>query len=128
MKPLILNNDRNKFAVVQERSSGKWDLAGGGLEFGESVEECLRREIAEEMGLRIVSIEPNPCYFLTGQFESEKRRGQWYANVFYEVTLENLEFQPSDECVALLFVSPEEALLLDAFDSVHKLASLFKNR
>ena len=29
---------------------GRWDFGGGGLKFGESLENCLLREIAEEYG------------------------------------------------------------------------------
>jgi 8-oxo-dGTP diphosphatase len=34
---------------------GKWQLPGGGLEFDESIEDCLKRELREEVGLDIVS-------------------------------------------------------------------------
>lgn len=33
-----------------------WELPGGGLEEGESLEETLRREIREEVGLEIIKI------------------------------------------------------------------------
>lgn len=36
---------------------GTWDPGGGSLEFGETIEETLRREIAEEYGASILSYE-----------------------------------------------------------------------
>lgn len=53
---LITEGDR---LVVAERqhdpAGGTWDLPGGFLEPGESVEDGLRREIREELNLTIVS-------------------------------------------------------------------------
>ena len=125
VKALILDATREKFLVVLEES-GKWDFPGDGLEYEESVEQCLKREIREEMGLEVVKVQPRPSYFLRGQFENGSRRGQRYANIFYEVEVEHLNFTPSCECGEILFVSAEEAKNLNAFDSVYELAKLFQ--
>lgn len=37
---------------------GLWDLPGGGLGVGESLEECLVREVREETGFRITLLQP----------------------------------------------------------------------
>lgn len=125
IKALVLNPGRDRFLVIQA-SCGRWDLLGGGLEHGETDQECLHREVYEEMKIKIRSIAPYPCYFLTGPFQSLERLGKWYANTLYEVELESLDFTPSDECVDIRFVSPEEALELHAFNSVHILARQFQ--
>jgi mutator protein MutT len=38
----------------------KWELTGGGLEFGESPEECLKREVEEELGVTPTITYPYP--------------------------------------------------------------------
>ena len=37
--------------------SGTWACPGGHLEFGESVEDCAMRELAEETGLKALSVQ-----------------------------------------------------------------------
>lgn len=120
IKALILDETRTKFLIVQE-ANGEWDLPGGGLDWGESVEVGMRREIKEEMGLTVTSVSSNPCYFLTDQ----RKSGAEYANVFYEATVESLDFTPSDECIALQFATPEEVRRLAIHSNLALLADMF---
>jgi 8-oxo-dGTP diphosphatase len=124
VKALILDATRTKFLVVQEHNK-KWELPGGGLDWGESVETGLAREIREEMGLAILQMAKKPSYFFTGVTATSKTQ---FANVVYEVVLPHLDFTPSDECVAIAFVTKEEARELDAFSSVYLLAEHFDVR
>ncbi len=145
VKALVLDPTRTKFLLVQEdngnpkeRSSydGFWELPGGGLDWGEETQASLVRELREEMGLEATFVSPNPCYFVTFQNElssheelNELNDGKsWRANIVYEVELAGLNFTPSQECVAIKFVTPEEALTLRAFSNVHKLAELFDTK
>ena len=51
--------DERKRVLLAQRSSNRsldpdlWETIGGGIEFGESPEDCLRREIKEELGCDI---------------------------------------------------------------------------
>ncbi len=121
IKALILDETRTKFLVVQE-DNGKWEFPGGGLDWGEKPHEGLARELQEEMGLEACLINQTPCYFLAQQ---KKPNDIYVANVFYEVTVKDLDFTPSEECVAIRFVTPEEVKSLETFPNVQELASMF---
>lgn len=109
IKALVLDESRTKFLVVQEEN-GLWELPGGGLDWGTSPQEDLRREIKEEMGLEVAWIAPQPSYLLVGKsYRWDVGEDIWKANVVYEAKLEHLNFTPSDECVAIKFVTSQEA-------------------
>lgn len=98
------------------------ELPGGGLDYGESPEICLRREIKEEMGLEVEAIKPFPAYFTT----TKHTKGHWIANVLYEIKVNNLNFTPSDECVELGFFTWEEAKKLELFENVKAFINQFE--
>ena len=55
----------NKILLVKK--DNQYSLVGGGIESGESVEQCLRREFLEETGYLLNKIEPIlvvDCYWL----------------------------------------------------------------
>jgi len=51
--------------------AGSWCFPGGHLEFGESIEQCARREVYEETGLEITGLRHGP--FTNDIFETEER-------------------------------------------------------
>lgn len=120
IKALILDETHRKFAVILE-DNGLWEIPGGGLDHGESYEECLKRELIEETGLVVVKVNPFPSYCLVGK----NMKGRWSVNIVFEVKVRDFNFTPSDECRELRFISPEEIDSINAFRNVKELAAQF---
>lgn len=121
VKALILDESKTKFLLVQE-DNGKWELPGGGLDWGGLPAVGLAREIKEEMGLEVMKVSPNPSYVTTAPRDSD---GRWVVNVLFETTVYDLNFTPSEECVAIAFVTKEEAEKLDLFITVREFLKVF---
>ena len=59
----LVRNSENKYLICKKPAGrgvfpNKWGLPGGGIELGEKIEEALRREVREEVGLEISRITP----------------------------------------------------------------------
>ena len=87
-----------KYLLARRRDIGWWNLPGGGLEYGETVDEGMAREIMEEVGIavtieRVVGIYSKPrknevvitflCHLVSGADEPAPSDEDWYANVFW---------------------------------------------
>lgn len=122
IKALILN-DEKKFLLCLEKN-GRWELPGGGLDFGEKPHAGLRRELQEESGLEITFINERPAYFLT----APRVEGGWKSDVIYETRVKNLNFTPSDECTEIRFFSKEEAAQVELYPTIKEFIKIFDPR
>lgn len=55
----VLARNKDKYLLVKEKLEGgseKWIIPGGKVEFGESLEEAAKRELAEEVGIKVVKV------------------------------------------------------------------------
>lgn len=57
-----LINEDNKVLLIKSGFHGKWELPGGGVDLGESLEECVVREAFEETGYKIKLMSNIPFY------------------------------------------------------------------
>lgn len=101
----LIRNDKGEILIVKEKSHDWWDLPGGGLDYGESIEDGLKRELVEEVGL-------------TGEFDYtilvlqepswNERLGAMQLNVIYEVTPRDMNFSLGVDSVEWTFRSLDE--------------------
>ncbi len=120
IKALIL--DENKRFMLVKEDNGTWELPGGGLDYGENPQDCLKREIKEEMGIETIFIGKTPVYFLTSKHDG---KGHWFVNVIYETKLKNLNFTKSNECIDLKFFTKDEALKENLFSNVTDFVNMY---
>jgi len=66
IKVLIKNPD-NKLLVVQDTTNGTWEVPGGGLDHGETIEQTAKREIQEELGVVLTECENEPIAITLGE-------------------------------------------------------------
>lgn len=109
VKALVVKDGKILLLKESPQISGKWEIPGGGLDFGEDIHEGLKREIEEEMGVKVISIEDRPMYVWTWRFEN-KRKMDWYYSlvVGYKVELESFDFKTTEECEEIGWFSKEE--------------------
>lgn len=54
----VIWNEQRQILIDRRRPGGSmgglWEFPGGKIELGETVEECIKREILEELGIEIV--------------------------------------------------------------------------
>jgi 8-oxo-dGTP diphosphatase len=108
-KAIVLNAE-NKFLTIK-RFYGKkqWDLPGGAVDYPETHEEALRREIDEETGIEITAIKP-----LEVQTGYNKDEDFYIIFIGYTCTTSDSEIRLSHEHTDYRWVSKAELLELDA--------------
>ena len=116
VKGIVINDDG--LVLLCREDNGKWEMMGGGIDHGETPEECMHRDIKEETSLEVTYMSPAPLYFFTYE---RRLPGKFAANIVYEIKLKDLNFTPSEECQELKFFSVDEMKKLDRFPNIDKL-------
>ena len=126
VKGLFVKDGKILLLKESSRLSGRWELPGGGLDFGEDIHIGLKREIEEETGLQIKSISDKPVYAWTWRFDN-KRNMDWYYSLVlvYRVEIENFEFKPSEECEEIGFFSKQELNGIELCQQTNGLKNVF---
>ena len=105
--------------MVQHHKKGRkyWLVPGGGLEFGETIEECVKRELQEETNLEISVGE---FLFLSESLPPDKHRH--VVNLYYRAHIESGTIKMGEDRVIsdLKFIPISEVPSLPFFPNVKK--------
>ncbi len=125
-KALCVRDGKILLIHEPEARSGKWEMPGGGLDFGEDIKIGLKRELEEEMGLKVTKISEHPVYVWTHKY-TKLRNLDWYYSLVlaYRVELEDLKFKSTKECDALEFFTKEQLQTLELSGQANELVDIF---
>ncbi len=102
----IIKNKSWDILLMYNDKHWTWNLPGGWLEHWESVEKCIKREITEELWVKVNKIEVNPIWFITSDKWLNKQM-PWIWNLVYNIEVENFDFKKSNECSDIWFFNTE---------------------
>lgn len=97
----IIQNERNEILISDERRNGTsfTKFPGGGLEWGEGLIDCLKRELQEELGIEATI---GDLFYITDFFQqSAFRENDQLISVYYRVAAYSGEIHSSDHTVPL---------------------------
>ena len=122
---LPISPDGKKVLLTQRHAPGnpawhlKWQLAGGGVEFGEVMEDAVKREMYEELHVKAKIIHPYPIVKTSIWYadESDEKMDTHVILIAYLVTIgeqvPDLDHDPDWETAAFGWFTLEEARELD---------------
>lgn len=109
---MILNGDGDLLLLKSPKWHGRYIFPCGHVEFGERLEDAVRREVREETGLEIDNIS-----FLTHlEFINSKEFHMPYTHFVglqYTCNANSLDVKTNDESSSYVWVNPEDALRMD---------------
>ena len=107
VKALIFDDQDRLLVCVNDE--GGYELPGGGLEYGETVEDCLRRELVEELDATLTNVGQIVCLY---DMRSPYRNVP-VVRIAVHVTITPGELRTGDSIVDCRYVSREEFIALD---------------
>jgi len=101
----LVRNEQGEVLVVKEVGRTWWDLPGGGMDHGESIQQALARELREEVNLEgnfdydIIAVE-EPAFLPQPKV--------WQIRLIFEIKPVRFVFSPGDDGDEIRFIDSAE--------------------
>lgn len=115
----VVTDEHGRIVLVHRKDNGLWALPGGGMELGESIEDCAIREVKEETGLDIqitglVGIYTNPHHVI--EYTDGEVRQQF--SLCYRTTLIGGQLAYDGESTDIGWIEPHKIETLEMHPSM----------
>ena len=109
----IIENS-GEIALLQRISTGEfkgaWELPGGKLDIGDTIQSAIFREVQEETGLEVEFLNSNPVFIEKRDILDGKHRGIPYRAYGFVAMADQRDIRTNpDEHVDYVWVHPDEA-------------------
>lgn len=116
----VIKDKKGKILLVQQtkKNSSYWLLPGGGIEFGETAEVALHRELNEELSLVVVKSE-----FLLLNESIDPSKKKHLVQLVFQTTVKELvpTLSPKEKAITGFgYFSPQEILDMDLRPNIKK--------
>jgi mutator protein MutT len=99
----------NKILLTSDRDRpNRWELPGGRISKGQQPKETLKRELKEELGIKLNEAHLLEAFAWTPDKDSKGDPGSYYLTLVYEVNLQDQEIKPGFEIGVARWFTPEE--------------------
>lgn len=106
----VIVNEQGEVLFVSRRGEDSWGMPAGSIEVGESIYDCMKREVMEETGLEVlaaetVSLYSSPEFMMKNRFGDEY---QMFEFVFKVTAWQGELISETDETVDAKFFAVDQ--------------------
>lgn len=135
IQPVILAviRDGDKYLFTKRSSVGyddlpeffdKWEIAGGGMEFGEHPVDTLHREVQEELGIEVELLHPDPMVLI----ETREKWQGLFLSYLCKTKLQNPKITLNEESSEYRWATLEELKQLPRLTGVYEAVEYFSTK